>query len=155
MYEILGLTTDIDEFDLSVDYSQSLFELYRRAIELVNGEKYPLYSEEAVTFSRTLQRSLLGPDFGTSVFEEMSSGRAALLAELDPTSDNGFFQLHGAEYGKVIGTSTTLEGLSGSSITDISDDVKPSILELERKIRPPFASPGPDLGQAWKTSLSA
>ncbi|KAG4440934.1 hypothetical protein IFR05_003563 [Cadophora sp. M221] len=150
VYGIMGLTTDIDELDLPVDYSQSLFQLYRRAIELVNGGKYRLCSEETVAFSRILQRSLLGPDFGNSVFEEMSSGRSDLLSEQDPTSDNGCFQVQGAGCGKVVGTSTTFEGLSWLSTTDLSDDIKSSIFELEEKIWSSSASTGSDLDEEWK-----
>ncbi|KAH7393488.1 hypothetical protein BKA64DRAFT_709829 [Cadophora sp. MPI-SDFR-AT-0126] len=164
-YGVLGLTTNIDYFDVPVDYSLTLFQVYGSVLQNSLGElgtddevspfyddsdddELPPYSERHIwTLSRALQRSLLGPAFELSSFEEMASGRAVMLAR--STADLKYLKIHGEDLGKVIACSTTLHGLPHQPPEEPISGAVPAIFVLEKKIQSSLTISDSDSDDSW------
>ncbi|KAK0116350.1 hypothetical protein ONS95_013371 [Cadophora gregata] len=153
-YGILGLTTDVDEFDVPVDYSLSLFWVYVSVLQArshqwgTDDEVLTNYSaDQIMTLSRALQKPLLGPDFGMSGFEEMRCGRAEMLETTK--ADLKYLNIQGGNLGKVIGHTATLKHIPDLSLEQLVGGVNSFLPILKEKVNLSLTSTNPDLSDSW------
>jgi hypothetical protein len=75
IYGLLAIASDVSTGDISVNYSQSLFDLYQDVIRFHVEKGFS--GKDLVSFSVLLQRSLLGPGFDISSM--VLAGRSRML----------------------------------------------------------------------------
>jgi hypothetical protein len=111
VYGILGLATDFKEGDISVDYSQSLFDLYCSVMRWRKCllEKPFGRSWNPIMFSRITQRTLLGVDSEESGPYEMANSRK--LVQRHSSIDDMSFELSSWDLGKVLTSSSNPENV--------------------------------------------
>jgi hypothetical protein len=147
IYGLLGLADDVNEKDIPIDYSQSIFQLYENVLEFRARQGFG--NESALWFSHCLQRALLLPISRARVKDLAEGRRKCMAAREQSLVPINSILVNGFSLGRIMTEDCLLQG--GNSEDEHFFEMKYPFNGYPKSPRSMSSSP---VALAWRKALN-